>query len=175
MCLTQRRDIKAKIKRLVLTALLFALAIILSAVEYSLPPLFPAIPGIKLGLSNIVVMYALFFVKKGFAFGIAFLKGFFVFITKGMVAGLLSLIGGFFSILIMTLLLIIFADKISYLIVSVFGGIFHNIGQITGICIIYKGLFLWSYAPLLITAGTIAGIITATMLRFILPAVKKYL
>ena len=57
----QRQDAKGKTKGIVLTALLFASAIILASIELALPPLYPAIPGNRLGLSYIAVMFALFF------------------------------------------------------------------------------------------------------------------
>lgn len=169
----QSREINEKSKMLVVTALLFAIAVILSAVEHALPPIYPPLPGIRLGLSNTAVMFALFFVKKKSAFSIAVLKAFFIFVTKGWVAGTLSLFGGVLSLLVMMLLVVLFKEGISYTVLSIFGAIFHNIGQVAGICIIYNGLFLWTYTPILIIAGTIAGIVTATLLRFALPAAKK--
>lgn len=73
---------------MVLSALMFAAAIVLSIVENMLPPIVVAVPGVKFGLSNIAVMYALFFLGKKQAYTIAILKGLFAFITR--LAGLLS-------------------------------------------------------------------------------------
>lgn len=162
-----------KIKSLSLTGLLFAIAIILSIVENSFPPVFTAIAGVKLGLSNIVVMYALFFLEKRKAFIIAILKALFVFIYKGLIAGLLSLFGGIISLIVMILLIILFKGKISYLIISIFGAIFHNLGQLFAISFIYTSIHIWTYLPILLVSGTIAGIVTSTLLRFILPALKR--
>lgn len=162
-----------KTKQLTLTGLLFALALVLSVVENTVPAMVIPVPGVKLGLSNIVVMFALFFVGKGQAFSLAILKAFFVFLVRGTVAAFLSLCGGIFSLVIMMLLLIIFKEKISYTVVSIFGSIFHNVGQFIAISIIYTSIGLWAYLPILIIAGVIAGIITATLLRIILPALKK--
>ena len=162
-----------KTKRLVLTGLLFALALVLSLVESSIPQLTIPVPGVKLGLSNIVVMYALFFVGKKQAFAIAILKSGFVFITRSATAAFLSLFGGVLSVVIMMFLMLIFKEKISYLIISIAGSVFHNIGQFVAISISYTSLGLWAYLPLLIISGVIAGIVTATLLRFILPAFKK--
>ena len=162
-----------KTKSLVLTGLFFALAIVLSFVENSFPPVFAIAPGVKLGLSNIVVMYALFFIGKGQAFTLAFLKAGFVFITRGSMAALLSLCGGLLSVGIMVILSIIFREKISYLVDSVFGAIFHNMGQYVAISVIYTSLGLWAYLPILLLSGVLAGIITATLLKLTLPAFKK--
>ncbi len=161
-----------KTKSLVLTGFFFALAIVLSFVESSFPPVFAIAPGVKLGLSNIVVMYALFFIGKGQAFTLAFLKAGFVFITRGSVAALLSLCGGLLSVGIMVILSIIFREKISYLLVSVLGAIFHNMGQYVAICVLYTSLGLWAYLPILLISGVFAGVVTATLLRLTLPAFK---
>ena len=87
-----------KAKRLALTAMLFAVAVVLSIVEGMAPALLP-VPGARFGLSNIAVMYALFFLKKQDAFWIALLKGLFAALTRGAVAGILSGFGGVCSIL----------------------------------------------------------------------------
>jgi Predicted membrane protein len=149
------------------------MALILSIVENSLPPIIVSVPGVKFGLSNIVVMYALFFVGKKEAFTIAVLKAFFVFITRSLIAALLSLSGGVLSILIMTMLIYIFKDKISYLLLSVSGAVFHNIGQFIVVTVIYTNLYLWVYLPVLLISGVLAGIATATLLRLIMPAMKR--
>lgn len=162
-----------KTRLLVSTALLFALALVLTVVENSLTPLAIGVPGVKLGLSNIAVMYALFLLDKKQAFTIAALKAIFVFATRGLTAGILSFCGGMLSILVMLVLLLIFKDRISYLVLSIFGAVAHNVGQFTAISIIYTNLVLWVYLPVLLIAGVIAGVATSTLLRFILPAFQK--
>jgi heptaprenyl diphosphate synthase len=171
--LNKSADRLKKTKILILTGLLFAISIILSIVENSLPPLPIAVPGVKLGLSNIAVMYALFFLGKKRAFAIAVLKSLFIFATRGMISGFLSLTGGIMSLIIMTVLMLIFKENISYLIISVSGAVFHNIGQFIAISFIYVNLFIWAYLPVLIISGIAAGIATSTLLKFILPAFKK--
>ncbi len=166
-------DSLGRTKKMVLTGLLFAIALVLSLVENSLPQLAIPVPGVKLGLSNIAVMYTLFFVGAGQAFSIAVLKALFVLLTRGTVAALLSLLGGLLSVAIMLVLLFIFKEKISYLIISIAGSVFHNVGQFIGISFIYTSMGLWAYLPVLLIAGIIAGIATSTLLRFILPAFKK--
>lgn len=162
-----------KTKDLVLTALLFAMALVLSVVENSLPPILVQVPGVKIGLSNIAVMYALFFVGKRQAFSIAVLKAFFVFLTRGFVASALTFSGGILSLIVMSLMLYIFKHNISYLILSIFGAVFHNIGQFIAISLIYTNMFLWVYLPVLLISGVLAGIATSALLRFILPAFKR--
>jgi len=164
-----------KIKLLVLTSLLFAIALVLSIVENSLPSIsfLVPVPGVKLGLSNIAVMYALFFLNKKPAFTIAVLKGLFVVMTRGTIAGILSLSGGLLSVIVMALLMAVFKDKISYLILSIFGAIMHNVGQFIVVSVIYSNVYLWVYLPVLLISGVVAGIATSTLLRFILPAFNR--
>lgn len=161
-----------KTQQMVLTALLFAVALVLAVVENMLPPLPVAVPGVKFGLSNIAVMYALFFLGKRQAYPIGILKSLFVFITRGGIAGLLSLFGGILSITVMVLLMTLFHERITYLVISIFGAVFHNAGQFIVIAIIYTGMNIWAYLPVLLISGLAAGMVTATLLRFIMPAFR---
>lgn len=162
-----------KTQIMVLTSLIFATAIVLAVVENMLPPLPLAVPGVKFGLSNIAVMYALFFLGKKQAYTIAILKSAFVFITRGGIAALLSLTGGILSITVMLLLVMLFREKITYMVISIFGAVFHNVGQFIVIAIIYTGMSLWAYLPVLIISGLVAGVVTSTLLRFIIPAFQR--
>ncbi len=162
-----------KTRALVLTSLFFAMALILTVVENSLPALPLPVPGVKFGLSNIVVMYALFFLKKSQAFSIAVLKGIFVIMTRGLIAGILSLSGGILSLTVMILLMTVTGKKASYMLESISGAVAHNLGQFTAISFIYTGMYLWAYLPVLLVSGVAAGIVTATLLRFIIPAFKR--
>lgn len=158
---------------MVLTAMVFATALVLAIVENMLPPLPIAIPGVKFGLSNIAVMYALFFLGAKQAYTISILKALFVFSTRGAVASALSLAGGFLSVTVMAVLLMLFREKLSYLIISIFGAVSHNIGQFVVILLLYAGMNMWIYLPVLLVSGIIAGIVTSMLLRFILPALQK--
>jgi len=162
-----------KTKSLVLMALLFALALVLSIVENLLPPVVPSVPGVKFGLSNIAVMYALFFLRKRQAFLIALLKALFAAVTRGVIAGILSLSGGVLSLAAMILLMLLFGERISYLLISVAGSIFHNIGQLVAVAFIYTSIYTFAYFPVLLISGLAAGTATATLLRLIIPALKK--
>lgn len=162
-----------KTRLLVLTGLMLAVAIVLSVVENMLPPLPIPVPGVKFGLSNIAVMYALFFLGKKQAFTIALLKSVFVFATRGMIASLLSLAGGVLSLVVMITLLAIFEKRISYLVTSLFGAVAHNLGQFLVITLLYTDLAILGYLPLLMVSGILAGIATATLLKFVLPAFKS--
>lgn len=169
----RKRGQASKTRKMVLTAMLFAAAIVLSILENLLPVIPVPVPGVKFGLSNIVVMYALFFLGTSEAFTIAVLKGGFAFLTRGTIAGFLSLAGGVFSIGIMVVLLFLFREKISYFLLGIAGAVFHNIGQFTVISLINIGMSMWYYLPVLLVFGLAAGAATSVLLRFILPAFKK--
>lgn len=159
------------IRRVALMAVLFALTVALTFLEYLLPIPAP-VPGIRLGLSNIVVMYSLFFLRKRDALTLAVLKALFVFLTRGAMAGVLSASGGLLSVCAMSVLLLVFSDKISYLMVSVAGAIFHNLGQMC-VASLILGSALWYYMPVLLLAGIIAGIATSLLLKATLPVFKR--
>ena len=118
-------------------------------------------------------MYALFFLTKKQAYAIAILKALFVFFSRGAIAGALSLSGGVLSLTVMIVLMMIFKDKISYLIISIFGSVFHNIGQLVMVTFILNSIYIWGYFPILLISGVIAGFATSTLLRFILPAFQR--
>lgn len=162
-----------KTQKMVLASLIFATALVLAVVESMLPPPPIPVPGVKFGLSNVAVMYALFFLGWKQAYAIALLKGIFVFATRGAIAGALSFAGGVLSITVMLLLMVLFRNKISYTGLSIFGAVFHNIGQFTVIALIYVGMNIWAFLPILLVSGVVAGIVTSTLLRFVMPAFQR--
>ncbi|HAN44726.1 MAG TPA: heptaprenyl diphosphate synthase [Ruminococcaceae bacterium] len=164
---------KISVKKITFMGLLLSLAIVLSFLENMIPqiPMLP--PGIKLGLSNIAVMYCLFFMDIGSAFTIALIKSLFVLIARGFVAFLLSLSGGFFSVLIMVAVLYLSRKQSSRLLTSIAGAIAHNIGQIIAAKFIIGSIFVLYYLPVLIISGVFMGIATGVLLRLILPYMNR--
>lgn len=149
-------------------AILSALAIISGYIE-SLFPISP-IPGIKLGISNIVILFALYKADFSSAFFIMLIK---VLVTSLLFSGLnvlfYSLTGGVFSILIMYLFKPIFS-KIG---VSISGGIFHNIGQLLAASVMMKTTAVFVYTPYLLISGIIVGFITGNVCNIILNRINK--
>ena len=74
------------------------------------------------------------------------------------------------SITVMLMLMLIFKKKISYLIISIMGAVFHNIGQLLAVCIIYTNIYILAYLPVLLIAGVVAGSLTTILLKLALPA-----
>ena len=162
-----------KVKRLALMGLLFALAMALSFLESLLPALPMLPPGIRLGLSNIVTMYALFVLGPVSGYTIAVLKALFVLLTRGAVAAAMSAAGGVFSVTVMLLLSLLPGIKEQYLLLSVFGGAAHNIGQLVMARFIINNQYVWYYFPVLLAAGLLMGAITGMALRVVLPYLNR--
>ena len=161
-----------KTRQVALSGLLFALAMALSFVESTITPLLGLMPGIKIGLSNIVVMYALFFMGFGPALTLAVLKAFFVLLTRGAVASMLSLCGGLLSLAVMAILYRL-PRRPTWFILSVSGSLAHNIGQLLGASVILSSNLALAYAPVLIISGLLMGAATSGSLSALLPALSR--
>lgn len=162
----------SKAKQTALSGMLFALAMALSFAEGSLtiPGL---LPGMKLGLANVVVMYALLFMGAGQALILDLLKALFVFLVSGPTAGFLSLCGGMLSLLVMWLLYDVLPVRPTWFILSVSGAFAHNIGQLLGAAAIVSSSLSFYYAPVMLVLGLAMGALTALVLRALLPALDK--
>lgn len=169
----QTKPKQSKVYSTVLTAMLFALALVFMFLEGMIPPVPGAPPGIKLGLSNVVVMYALFFIGKGCAFTILTLKSFFVFLTRGATAFFMSFAGGLLSISVMILLLLLKKRDISYIIISICAAVAHNIGQLAVSSLLMQSTAIFFYAPVLILSGVGMGIVTGMLLKVMMPAMNR--
>ncbi len=161
-----------KTKTLTKTALLFAVCLILSLIENSLPPILPMLPGVKLGLSNVAVMFALLFVGIPQALTIAALKSAFIFFIRGAVAAGLSFAGGMVALLFMILFMKIL-PKTSLLLLSITGAILHNVTQLAVLTVLYPGVYFWFYLPILVISGIVAGVATALITKVL--HAKKFL
>lgn len=161
-----------KTRQVALSGLLFALALALSFLESAITPLLGLMPGIKIGLSNIVVMYALFFMGGKQALYLAVLKGAFVLLTRGAVAGALSLTGGLVSLLVMAVLFHL-PKQPTWFIISVCGALAHNVGQLIAASFILSSKLALGYAPVLIISGLAMGAATSGSLSALLPAMRR--
>lgn len=162
-----------KIKNITQISLLLALSVVLMILESLIPPIASLPPGVKLGLSNVVIMYALFFLGIRQAVSILLLKTIFVLVTRGGVAFILSLCGGFSSIFIMILLLSLKKVKVSYIIISGVSAISHNMGQLVAVSILLKNTAAFYYSPVLVASGILMGTVTGMTIKIMLPAMER--
>ena len=145
-----------KTKKIARIGMLVAVAFVLSYVESILPISF-GIPGIKIGLSNIVVMLALYELKPGEAFGISVTRILLMGITFGSLSTFMySLAGGLLSFFIM--LLLKKGNLFSVYGVSLTGGVCHNVGQILVAIFVLRTSLLIYYLPFLLVAGCLSGV-----------------
>lgn len=144
-------------RRVALTGLLAALALIFSYVEV-LVPFNAGVPGIKLGLANLVPLIILYRLDARYAFAANLIRVFLAgLLFSGMFAALYSLAGSVTSFIVMYLLKK--TRLFSVIGVSTAGGVFHNIGQLCVAILAVSGPQLIHYLPVLIISGMIAGII----------------
>lgn len=161
-----------KTRQTALSGLLFALAMALSFIEGSIA--LPGLaPGMKLGLANIVVMYALLFMGPRQALVLDVLKALFVFLVSGWTAGFLSLCGGLLSFLVMWLLYYVLPLRPTWFILSVCGALAHNAGQLLGAGLIISSSLSLYYAPVMLVLGLVMGALTSVLLRALLPALGR--
>ncbi len=162
-----------KILRLTMLSMLFALTLIISYIESIVIPPLP-IPGARLGLSNIILMFVLLKIDLKSSYIIMVLKCLFIIMTKGLFTASVSLCGTFLSLTVMYLLMLLFRDKISVLILSILGAIFHNIGQLVFVTIAYDTLgFLWTL-PILVAIAVFTGTFTALLMKLLDPYLKSF-
>ena len=154
--------------------LLTALTAALNFAEGLIPALPMLPPGVKLGLANIVVAYALFYLDSGSAFALALLKSGFVLLTRGLSAGWMSLAGGLLSLGVMALARRCFSQEPRrYYLVSVPGAVSHNLGQLCAAAALLKSWAVFYSLPFLVLSGILMGYVTAALLRVALPALKR--
>lgn len=142
-------------KKTAYLGVMLALALICSYVEVLIPiPI--GIPGIKLGLANIVIVFAMYSIGFKEAFVLSLMRvtisGF---MFGNVIAIAYSLAGGILSLLVMYLLKK--TDKLSCISVSIAGGIMHNIGQMIIATILVDNYYVLYYVPVLMIAGFITG------------------
>ena len=146
-----------KSKTTAFMGLFTALALILAYVEVLLPPLFASLPGIKMGLPNIILVFLLYRRSACSAIVVSLLRIALVTMLFGNVMALLySLAGGILSLVVMILLRR--WNVLSTVGVSVAGGVAHNVGQILMAMLLLETAELGFYLVVLTVAGTLAGV-----------------
>ena len=150
----------SKTKRLTLCAILIALALALSYTERFIPlQMVIPLPGVKLGLANIVTLIALYLLGSRDAFAILIPRCIFGAVFGGGITGLLfSLTGG-----ILAMLTMILAKKIpifSIYGVSILGAAAHNVGQILAAMLLMNSHYIGAYLSYLLIVALFTGVAT---------------
>ncbi len=144
-----------KTKKVAFLGMAISLAMILSYVESLVPPLV-ALPGVKVGLPNLVIMFLLYRLGWKDAVAVSVIRVVLVALLFGNVQSLLfSVSGAVFSLVGMILLKK--SGLFSTITVSIVGGILHNVGQIIMACLWTSTAQIAYYLPVLMISGVIAG------------------
>lgn len=163
-----------KTSKMTFLGLFTAVAMILSFVETLLPPLTTALPGIKMGLPNIAIMFILYRVGWKEATVVSIVRVILVSLLFGSIMSMVYSLGGaILSLLIMTLMQKL--TSFSRVSISVVGGVCHNIGQILVAWAVTSTAQIVYYLPVLLISGCAAGILVglvAGMLEQRVPKIK---
>lgn len=149
---------KQRSKAIAFTGLCTALALVLAYVEVLLPPLFPALPGVKMGLPNIILIFLLYRAGAKTAMLVSLMRIVLVTVLFGnWMAFLYSLAGGVLSLVLMILLRR--WDVLSTIGVSIVGGVTHNVGQILMAILLLNTVQIGYYLVVLTVTGALAGVL----------------
>ena len=171
MLLQNKNNKKTPAALVAQSGVLIALALVFSYVEHLIPIPTP-VPGIKIGLANLVSLAGLFFLNP--------VQVFVILVARIILAGLMfgnfstiiySLAGGMVSFIMMYLFKRL--KLFSALGISMLGGVFHNLAQLSVACIILSSTSLLIYLPVLIIAGVISGLLIGTVTELVSKTVQK--
>lgn len=158
-------------KSIAYIGILSSMVLVLSYFERMLPPPVP-IPGVKLGLSNIIILLGIYLLNKKDAFLLLIVK---IVLIGALFSGLSGMFFGFFGGLLSFLFMMIFkkTSKFSEVGVSVIGAVTFNVGQIFASIILVNNILLIHYLPILMFFGLISGFITGVITHYLLFYLRK--
>ena len=148
-------------KKITALSLAVALSMVLSFVEALVPP-FVAVPGVKIGLANVVTVFLIYIYGWREAGCVSLIRVLLSSLLFGSpVSFIYSLAGAVLSFFVM-----VFIKRVrlfSVIGVSVLGGVFHNVGQVIAACLIMENAAIAAYLVPLLISGTVAGIAVGTL------------
>ena len=163
-----------KARRIAELAVLTAVALIIFIIELQIPNPFP-IPGIKLGLANIVTVYAVYRYRAHEVAMIVAVRLLLGSIFGGNITALIYSASGAVLCLLGMLLLRRIIDERHLWTASVLGAVLHNTGQMAAALTVTQTPGLLAYYPFLLVSGCLAGAFTGLCVQFMLPRLNKFL
>jgi heptaprenyl diphosphate synthase len=162
-----------KARKMVYMGLLISLAMTLSYFERFIPLPY-SVPGMKLGLANIITVTCIMYFKKREVFMIVISRILLTALIIGsMMSFFYSLSGGVLSSLGMLFVYRYFGNKVSTIGISVFGGVLHNVGQLLVLNVITgRTTIALYYAPILMIAGILTGVFVGVASMYFIKHVK---
>ena len=172
-----KRFEKPTTRRVAALGISAALALVLSYVEFLLPPLYPILPAVKCGLANIAVTFVLYRFGKSYAAALAGVKVLLSALLFGSAVSLVySAAGACLSLAVMIVMMLPKQKSgegfFSPIGVSVGGGVAHNVGQIAAACVMMRTAELAAYLPVLLISGTLAGALVGIAAAIAIKRVK---
>ena len=160
------------VKKLAVSGLCATIALAVYSIEAMLPPLLP-VPGIKMGLANVVTLLMLIYYKPGDAFCVLFVRILLAGIFGGQMISLLySLSGGICCFMIMVTMNH-FLRKKHLVMTSMGGALAHNTAQILMARVIIGSVSVYTYIPILMISGMITGAFTGFVAGYACRHLKK--
>ncbi len=162
-----------KTRKMVLLSIFIAQALVLSIIEGWIPvPV--GIPGVKLGLANIITIITIVFLGARTAFLLVIIRvTLSSMFSGGLVVFLFSLSGGLLSCTVMVLAYYKLRSRLSILGISVLGSVAHNVGQLLAASVIMQGFSVMAYLPVLLLSGVIMGVFVGLTSNFLIEALNK--
>lgn len=161
---------KYSTKKITTLALSVSLALIFSFIESRIPA-FVAIPGIKVGLANIAVIFTLYKLGIKEAIAVSIVRVFLVSILFGSPVSLIYSISGA-TLSLLTMILLKKLTPLSEISISVSGAVMHNVGQIIAASFMLATNVVVYYLPFLILSGVLAGIAVGVVSALLIKKVK---
>lgn len=160
-------------KKIPLLSILTTLAISVSLLEQFVP-LNHILVGAKLGLSNIIIIFAINRLTKNEAILILLAKIFVVTLISGRISSFLfSLIGGLLSFGISCYLMRFYPKNLSFIGICIAGCSMHHIGQVVVGCLLFTNFVVFSYLPYLLIISIPLGIITGSFVELLIKKLDK--
>lgn len=161
------------LKRVIIVAIFGAITVVLGLIE-AMIPLQSAIPGVKLGLGNIMVLTCLYFLNARDALTLIALKTVLTALLLGTFSSFLfSVSGSLLSFVCMYGLLKLGKERFSLIGISVVGGITHNIGQLGAATVVLGTSKIFYYLPFLMLSGIVTGIFVGIAAKYLIERLKQ--
>ncbi|MDE6658204.1 MAG: Gx transporter family protein [Oscillospiraceae bacterium] len=161
-----------KLKKLTELALLTAVALIIFIIELRFPDMIP-IAGVKLGLANIITVYAVFHYKPNETAMLVFCRVLLGAIFGANLTALFYSLSGAILCLFGMLIIKKFIPENYIWLCSILGAVLHNIGQILVAMLVTRTILVISYLPILIISGCIAGLFTGLCAQMLIKRLEK--
>lgn len=155
-------------------ALLTAISLVVWVIEAQIPAPLP-VPGVKLGLASVVTLTAMLLLGKREALAVLLVRVFLSCLFAGSFSAILfALTGGVLSWAVMALTVGLFSKRLLW-VVSVFGAMAHNAGQLFAAVLVTKTASLLVYAPALALAAIVTGAFTGVIAMYAFKALRGYI